>query len=687
MSRAGNQQFIDLLLEFYQRYYREDILELAEHYPQEQESLTIDYSDLFQFRPELADDLREKPQPVLEHMEEALRLFDLPIDITLDATVRVAGVDDNVVSVSALRSRHLGDYAAVRGQVSKTSQVVPRIKEAVYECGRCGTLTTIPQTGLTLEGPGQCQGCERQGPFNINETQSTFEDHQLVELVELPEESNGSSDSEIQVHVTGDIAGWVQSGDRVKVNGEILMQQDDLISEKNPSTRRPPYLKGRAIDTEQSDYGDIEPERIDEIQELSEAPNLYELFIDSYAPKILGDERQRNIKLANILQLFGGVTADGLRDDIHVLIIGAPGTGKSQFLKESNRIAPRSVKVSGKGASAAGLTASATRGGFDGDQWMLEAGALVLASGGLACVDEFDKMNDDARKSMHEALEDQEIPINKAGINTTLQAKTSVLAAANPKYGRFDRYEPLGEQIELGSPILSRFDLIFGLMDNPNEARDRDIAEHQHTYSEERVEAEYRGGTEETAEPAIDRELLREYIAYARQNIHPNYANAQVKEACVEFYVETRQKNEDQSEDGDDPPVPVTARVNDSIRRLVQASARARLSEEITMEDVDRVKGIVNHTLGDTALTEDGYLDEDKGSGGLPKSQRDRIRNLKQLVSGIEDEYEEGAPVEEVIDQAGDTLGIGEGKAEHEIDKLKQKGELYEPSNKYLRTS
>lgn len=646
-ARAEDATLIDKLTEFYRNYYHQDILKLAEGYPSDGRSLTVAYSDLYQCDTGFAEDLRTHPEEFIDHMEEALSLYDISIDVDLNATVRVTGVDDTVVSVSSLREQHLGKYIGIRGQVSKTSQVVPRVQEATFVCQRCGTLTDIPQSGLSLAEPNECQGCERQGPFTVSESKSTFENHQLIELVELPEESNGASDGDIEVHVTGDIAGQVGSGDRVKVNGQVVMKQDDLLTQSNPSTRRPLYVKGRAIETEQSDYDDIEPERVDEIKALSDATDLYEKLVDSYAPQILGDDRQRNIKLANILQLFGGVDAGGLRSDIHILVIGAPGTGKSQFLKESDKIAPRGVKVSGKGASAAGLTASATRGGFDGDQWMLEAGALVLASGGLASVDEFDKMDDDAQKSMHEALEDQEIPINKAGINTTLQAETSVLAAANPKYGRFDRYEPLSEQIELGPPILSRFDLIFGLTDRPDESRDRDIARHQHDYSESQVADEHHGGGEDDVEPAIDHELLREYIAYARQNVHPNYADESVKEACVEFYVETRQKNEEDSESGDDPPVPVTARVNDSIRRLVQASARARLSEEITMEDVERVKGIVNHTLGDTALTEDGELDSDKATGEMSKSQQERLKEVQDVIQG------NTLPVSEVADAVG----------------------------------
>ncbi|WP_135829832.1 LAGLIDADG family homing endonuclease [Halorussus halobius] len=302
--------------------------------------------------------------------------------------------------------------------------------------------------------------------------------------------------------------------------------------------------------------------------------------------------------------------------------------------------------------------------------------------------------NSEDRSAMHEALEQQKISISKAGINATLKSRCSLLGAANPKYGRFDQYEPIGEQIDLEPALISRFDLIFTVTDQPDEEEDRRLAEHilQTNYagqlntqrtemsapnvSQEEVENE----TGEVA-PAIDPDLLRKYIAYAKRNCFPTMTEA-AKETIEDFYVDLRAKGVDE-----DAPVPVTARQLEALVRLSEASARVRLSDEVAVEDAERAVDITRSCLQDIGVDpETGQFDADVVETGTSKSQRDRIKNLKQLIAEIEDEYEEGAPVEEVMARA-DEIGMEQSKADHEIDKLKQKGEVYEPSTDHLRTT
>jgi replicative DNA helicase Mcm len=368
----------------------------------------------------------------------------------------------------------------------------------------------------------------------------------------------------------------------------------------------------------------------------------------------------------------------------------------SQMLQYIRNIAPRSVYTSGKGSSSAGLTAAAVRDDFgDGQQWTLEAGALVLADKGIAAVDELDKMRPEDRSAMHEGLEQQQISVSKAGINATLKSRCSLLGAANPKYGRFDQYESIGEQIDLEPALISRFDLIFTVTDSPDPETDAELADHiintnyageLHTQrtkiaNSEFTEDEVNSVTQEVA-PEIDAELLRKYIAYAKRNCYPTMTD-EAKGVIRDFYVNFRAKGSDE-----DSPVPVTARKLEALVRLAEASARVRLSDTVTEDDAVRVTNIVESCLRDIGMDpETGEFDADIVETGTSKNQRDRIKNLKQLISDIEDEYEEGAPVEEVVARATTELNLDESKAEQEIENLRRKGEVYEPRTDHLRTT
>ena len=285
------------------------------------------------------------------------------------------------------------------------------------------------------------------------------------------------------------------------------------------------------------------------------------------------------------------------------------------------------------------------------------------------------------------------ISISKAGINATLKSRCSLLGAANPKYGRFDQYEPIGEQIDLEPALISRFDLIFTVTDQPDEEKDADLAEHiintnyageLHTHrentttsdvSEEEVE-----NVTEKVEPEIDAELLRKYIAYAKRNCYPMMSE-EAKAQIRDFYVDLRAKGQ-----GEDAPVPVTARKLEALVRLSEASARMRLSDTVEREDAERVIDIVRSCLQDIGVDpETGEFDADVVETGQSKTQRDRIKNIKSLISEIEAEYDEGAPVETVLDRA-EEMGMERSQAEHEIEKLRRQGDVYEPTTDHLRT-
>jgi replicative DNA helicase Mcm len=362
-----------------------------------------------------------------------------------------------------------------------------------------------------------------------------------------------------------------------------------------------------------------------------------------------------------------------------------------QYVKN---IAPRAVSTSGKSSSAAGLTAAAVRDDFaDGQQWTLEAGALVLADRGVAAVDELDKMDSSDRSALHEGLEQQQISVNKAGINATLKSRCSLLAAANPKYGRFDQHEKYSQQIDLEPALLSRFDIMFIITDVPDQEKDKELAEHivQTNYAGEVYTHQQQNPTSnfsedevekatEDVQSAIDPELMRKYIAFAKRNVFPTMTE-EAKTVIEDFYVDLRSKGLDEGS-----AVPVTARKLEALVRLSEASARMRLGDHVEKRDAEKAVDIVMSSLKDVGVDpETGEFDADIVETGTSKSQRDRIKNIKALISEIQEEYEEGAPIEEVLDRA-EEMGTERSTAEHEIEKLRQKGEVYEPQGGHLRS-
>ncbi|MFQ3475305.1 cell division protein [Halonotius sp. F2-221B] len=1223
MAQASNQELTDRFIQFYRNYYRDEIGQLAQQYPNEKRSLYIDYDDLYQFDADLAEDYRSQPDQLQEYAEEALRLYDLPADVKLgNAHVRLRNLPESVdIRDIRVHDNHIGKLVSVQGIVRKATDVRPKITDSAFECQRCGTMNYIPQQDGEFQEPHECQGCERQGPFRINFDQSEFIDAQKIRVQESPEGlRGGETPQSIDMNVEDDITGKVTPGDHVTAVGVLHIEQMSDGNEK--SSLFDLYMDGVSITVEDEEFEDmdIEQEDIETIITLSNEDDIYDQMVGSVAPAIYGYEEE---KLAMILQLFSGVTKnlpDGsrIRGDLHMLLIGDPGTGKSQMLSYIENIAPRSVYTSGKGSSSAGLcvtgdtlvhtnegfrqirdlvasdlpepvddetavekevdiqtfdretgemksdtsshawrmpekecrrletahgkeleasrstpvltcgsdgmewteisavepgeyvavpryedldrseigvreflelttekvrladetvaflreeltaefgslrdaaaaldlsenfiylhlknrhvpldkldrmleavgatredasieramlrhgdsitipetfdedlmyllglvfgdgdislnrrdgnrgmvrisnsdtqlleraadifdaqfdkhpdierqadkvpcirvnsatiarlfanagmqtpkdglaldprlttaahadaflrglmdadgsvsarndggssvlmstisddlaeqvqlmletygvraqtrerdrrgtyelasggtieskhiqhhleiygadidryadaigfasaaktealqeivsterrqretmpvgstlataegsageyymnvhrgdnpgrararsmlqdidlgpaeplvrevvdaelrwdevvaventdekevfdltvpdthnfvgnglvthnTAAAVQDDFgDGQQWTLEAGALVLADKGIAAVDELDKMASDDRSAMHEALEQQKISISKAGINATLKSRCSLLGAANPKYGRFDQYEPIGEQIDLEPALISRFDLIFTVTDQPDPEHDGKLADHilktnyagelntqrDRIATSEFTQQQVDDVTEEVA-PEIDAELLRKYVAHAKRSCFPTMTD-EAKATIREFYVDLRSKGADE-----DAPIPVTARKLEALVRLAEASARVRLSDTVEPEDAERSVEIVRSCLQDIGVDpETGQFDADVVETGTSKTQRDRIKNIKGLISEIEEEFEEGAPIEEVLDRA-DEIGMDAAKAEDEIEKLRRKGEVYEPKQDHLRTT
>jgi len=668
------------LTDFLRRYYSDEVAQLAQHYPRDQTSLHIDHSDVYQFDPDVADALQDRPEDILSAFEDALRDYDLPIDIDLSgAHVRVHNLPESeVLEVNSVsRHQNIGRLLGVRGQVQKVSDVKPRLMSGVFECLRCGHRTDVAQIGDALQEPHQCESCERQGPFRLDRARSSWTDHQFARLQQPPERTQGGDGETIDVHLEDDLIEEFTAGDRVTVTGVLDIEDPRENETRDFDTN----VDARAVTREESDYEDIDiEEHREEIEAIAagEHGDPYDLLVSSINPSHKGDE---DVKLAIALQLFGGWSrGESVRGDSHILLMGDPGCGKSTFLQAVDNLAPRSTYASGKGATAAGLTAAAVSDDFGDTEWGLEAGALVLADGGVACIDEIDKVPESAVSSLHDALESQKVRVNKAGINASLRSRTALLAAGNPEDGRFDPYRPRAEQLDLGPTLMSRFDLMFMVSDAPDEETDRDVVEHM--MRSRRAAAKTELGEDLTdaerasIEPAIPEDVLRAYIAYAKEEVTPYIRESNTEAAAYleQEFLDLRLANASD----EDNPVPVTYRQEEAIERLAEASARVRLSDEVTVEDVERALSLVKKSMRQVGIDpETGEFDVDAIETGQTQSQRDR---RKQVLAVIDDQ--DGVEVEEITD----IMQVDSAKIQHDVEKLKETGRIYD-SAAGLRTT
>jgi replicative DNA helicase Mcm len=643
--------------------YKDKVFEALEKYPDER-SIVVNYMDLEMFYADLADLLLEKPEEVIKAAQKAIRNID-PLRKNADLNIRFENIRNNI-PLRFLRSKYIGKFVAVDGIIRKTDEIRPRILNATFECRSCMRLHEIPQRTSLISEPAICQECGGRS-FRILQDESEFLDTQTTKLQEpLENLSGGEQPRQILVVLEDDLVDELTPGDIVRITGQLKTVRD----EKTKRFRN--FIYGNYVEHLEQEFEElkIDPADIKEIKKLADDPNVFDKIINSTAPSIQG---YRDVKEAIALQLFGGSAKlledkTRIRGDIHILIVGDPGIGKSQMLKYVSKLAPRGIYTSGKGTSGVGLTAAAVRDELGG--WSLEAGALVLGDRGNVCVDELDKMRPEDRSAIHEALEQQTISIAKAGIMATLNSRCSVLAAANPKYGRFDRFKPTAEQINLPSTILSRFDLIFVIEDKPDPERDKRLASHiLRIHKDTSIPFE------------IEPELLRKYIAYARKEIHPKLTKEAMR-VLQEFYVGMRGGMDEE----EDSPVTITARQLEALVRLSEASARIRLGHEVTDYDARRAILLQQKCLKQVGYDpETGKVDIDKVEGRTPKSDRDKFRIVAQTIKQLEDEYNGKAPKQMLIDELENRFNMDEEKAEEVIRFLKRNGTIYEPKQGYYK--
>jgi len=522
----------------------------------------LDFMKLTEFSNKLSDEIITNPEETLSIIELAVE----ELGLVKNARVRLKNLSESHgLKIRSIRSKHLNELVILEGIIRQASDVRPQVVNAKFECPSCGTVISVLQIEKKFREPTRCS-CGRRGGFRL--ISKDMVDTQRLVIEESPESlSGGEQPKRMNIFVKEDLVepkmeDKTTPGAKIKVIG-ILKEVPVPLSTGGLSTRFELAVEANNIIPMEETFEELDINDEDErqIHELSEDPKIFENLAKSIVPSVWGYEE---IKKALVLQLFGGVRkqmSDGSksRGDIHILLIGDPGVAKSVTLVFMSNISPKGRYVVGKSASGAGLTATVVRDEYL-KGWSLEAGAMVLANKGLVCIDELEKMDPQDRSAMHEAMEQQTVTISKANVQASLKAQTSVLAAANPKFGRFDPFMPIPQQIDLPPTLINRFDIIFTLRDLPDRNKDERIANH--------VLKEHQ---KDTKEVLIDSNLLRKYVAYAKQKVNP-ILSADAVEELKKFYVDLR--NKPVMSESAMRPIPISARQLQALIRMAEASAK-----------------------------------------------------------------------------------------------------------------
>jgi len=677
MEEQDISSLVSFFNDFYKLSYKEKINRFLVSYP-EQKSLFIDYKELERFDPEIADKLIKIPEEMIKASEEALmeKKPALPGGVVFRPNVRFFNLPSDTMLIEHIGSTNLNEMVSFKGVVTKRAEIMHKIKKAAYQCDLCG-FEDIYLVTKDFRPPKKCPSCKKLSLSQV-EDRSSFADIQRAEVQELLERVRGGAPAaRVELLLEDDLVNSIAPGDNLEVAG-IMRLKHPMRPRQKQEMIYGRFIEVNSAKSMKKDFEeiDITKDDVEKIRELAKDPRITEYIVKSIAPSIYGHEE---VKKALALQLFGGTAGKkmkggaSIRDDIHILLIGDPGIAKTRFLLSVDELAPKSIYVSGKTVSGAGLTVSAEKDELGEGGWTLKAGAVVLASNGIVEVDEFDKVTEDDRAALHEAMETQTISVAKAGIVAKFRSKTSILAAANPKYGRFDQSRNLAEQFDVPPTLLSRFDLIFPIVDVLDEEKDAKLADH--------ILSTHRGEFEgEDDAILVDKELLRKYVAYSRRTLRPKLTR-EASDKIREFYISLRAKSKDAGS------VAITPRYLEGLVRMAEAHSKMRLSETVDAEDADVSINLLNYVMKQVMVDrETGALDVDVVTTGKPKSTRDRMQKVDTILEIIREHlrHDESVKVEQIVEEA-DEYGVDRPTAERIISELLRKGEIYEKEQGYIK--
>ncbi|MBS3921563.1 minichromosome maintenance protein MCM [Nitrosarchaeum sp. AC2] len=686
MSRVQTSTFTDSALsdkvkEFLTRFkdkfgnykYVEQIDEMM---PKNAKFIIVDYNDLV-IEPEIEHIFSTDPDRVLNAFSRAIkealqtRFPDYAEKIKDEVRVRLVNYPLQR-SLRQINAETIGNISSVSGMVVRASEVKPLAKELVFVCPDEHQTKVIQLKGMDVKIPIVCDNpsCKHRD-FELKPEASKFIDFQILRLQELPEDlPPGQLPHYIDVTIRQDLVDNARPGDRIILTGIVRVEQESIagITRGHSGLYRLriegnniEFLGGRGSKTSRKiEREEVSPEDEKMIKTLAQSPNVYQRLIDSFAPHIQG---QSLIKEAILLLIVGStqrLLGDGskIRGDINVFLVGDPGTAKSEMLKFCARIAPRGLYTSGRGSTAAGLTAAVVR-----DKtgiMMLEAGAVVLGDQGLVCIDEFDKMKPEDRSALHEVMEQQSASIAKGGIVATLNARTSILAAANPMYGKYDPFKNITENVNLPIPLLTRFDLIFVVRDIPGREKDEKIARHI-------IELHTPQGTDKRS--VIDVDILTKYLSYAKRS-SPDLTK-EAEEKILEYYLQMRNVESEEM-------ITVTPRQLEGIIRLSTARARLLMKDKVEEEDAERAIFLIQSMLQDAGVDVNTGKVDLGVLQGRPRSEVSKMQLFMDVLKSMEGDNKVAVEERAFVKELEKTEKFTEEEARNYIRRMLREASIYE---------